>query len=352
VSDMVEQTTGPGTSDMGGTLPEVAVQTISDTVIEAVGLTKKYGQFTAVDSLDLTIRRGEIYGLLGPNGAGKTTTILMMLGLTEPTAGTVTVVGRDPARDPLSVKSIVGYLPDNVGFYPSMTGRQNLRYTASLNRIPRKEADERIEKLLAEVGLTEAADKRAGKYSRGMRQRLAVADALVKRPAILILDEPTIGIDPEGVRDLLAMLSRLRNDEGMTILLSSHLLHQVQEVCDRVGIFVGGHLIASGPVPELERQLAEASDLEFEVSAVTRDGTPVEGEPLERLIRSLKSLPEVEEVSRDGAMLVLRGKREIGADAARVVTEEGLLPVHLRRRGLSLDDIYDRYFREEGSGRV
>jgi ABC-type lipopolysaccharide export system ATPase subunit len=170
-------------------------------IIVATGLTKRYGTFTAVDGLDLTVRKGEIFGLLGPNGAGKTTTILMLLGLTEPTAGTVRVAGFDPVRDPLSVKAIVGYLPDNVGFYPHMTGRQNLLYTASLNRVPRKEAGERVDDLLDQVGLTDAADKRAGKYSRGMRQRLAVADALVKRPSILILDEPTIGIDPEGVRD-------------------------------------------------------------------------------------------------------------------------------------------------------
>ncbi|MBN1631662.1 MAG: ABC transporter ATP-binding protein [Thermoleophilia bacterium] len=318
-----------------------------DDVITAQGLTKKYGRFTAVDNLDLSVKQGEIFGLLGPNGAGKTTTILMLLGLTEPTSGSVTVAGHNPVRDPLSVKSRVGYLPDNVGFYPNMTGRQNLRYTASLNRISRKEAETRIDSLLAEVGLTDAAEKRAGKYSRGMRQRLAIADALVKQPSILILDEPTIGIDPEGVRDLLAMLARLREEEGMTILLSSHLLHQVQEVCDRVGIFVGGHLIAAGPVPELERQLAREDDLEFKVSAVTSEGLELDARALEGLGSALKALSDVDSVGVERGMFTVRARRDIRADVARTLADQKVLPVHLSQRGMSLDDIYDRYFREE-----
>lgn len=318
-------------------------------VIVASGLTKRYGEFTAVDDLDLEIRKGEIFGLLGPNGAGKTTTILMLLGLTEPTAGTVRVAGHDSVRDPLSVKSIVGYLPDNVGFYPNMSGRQNLRYTASLNRIPRKEAEERIETLLADVGLTDAADKRAGKYSRGMRQRLAVADALIKQPSVLILDEPTIGIDPEGVRDMLAMLARLKDEEGMTILLSSHLLHQVQEVCDRVGIFVGGHLIAAGPVPELERQLAQKGELEYEISAVSSDGRQVDGEAFERLTESLGALKGVTDVYLDRGILTIRSRSDVRTEVARLIVERDMLPVHLRQRGMTLDDIYERYFQEGAS---
>jgi ABC-2 type transport system ATP-binding protein len=325
-----------------------APESTPQAVITAAGLTKKYGDFTAVEGLDLAIREGEIFGLLGPNGAGKTTTILMLLGLTEPSSGTVRVAGFDPVRDPLSVKSIVGYLPDNVGFYPNMSGKQNLRYTASLNRLPRKEAEERIVALLEEVGLTEAADKRAGKYSRGMRQRLAIADALVKQPSILILDEPTIGIDPEGVRDLLAMLARLRG-EGMTILLSSHLLHQVQAVCDRVGIFVGGHLIASGPVDELEQQLAEANDIEVEIGVAKADGKETDNVTIERLLRAIGALPSVRQVRREGGLLVASCEGEIRPDVVRIIGQEGLIPLHLRVRGLSLDDIYDRYFREEAA---
>ena len=145
------------------------------------------------------------------------------------------------------MKSQVGYLPDDVGFYEDLTGTgQNLRYTAELNRLPRQAADERIDGLLDDVGLTDAADREVGGYSRGMRQRLGLADALVKDPSILILDEPTVNIDPEGVRELLLLVERLRTDQGVTVLLSSHLLHQVEQVCDRIGIFVKGRLVAVG----------------------------------------------------------------------------------------------------------
>ncbi len=305
-------------------------------LIVASGLTKRYGDFTAVDNLHLTIRRGEIFGLLGPNGAGKTTTILMLLGLTQPTAGTVRVMGQDPVRNPLGVK---------------VTGRQNLRYTASLNRLRGKEAEDLIGSLLEEVGLAHAADKRASTYSRGMRQRLAVADALVKRPSILILDEPTIGIDPEGVRDMLALLERLRDEEGMTILLSSHLLYQVQAICDRVGIFVGGRLIAAGPVAELEKQLARDDDTEIELTVLDSDGAPPSAERLARLAGSMQALDGVNEVRPSTEGLNIRGHRDVRPAVAGTVVAEGLLPVHMRQRGLSLDDIYDRYFREEVDAR-
>ncbi|MBC7340011.1 MAG: ABC transporter ATP-binding protein [Firmicutes bacterium] len=227
---------------------------MTDRVIVTMrGLTKRYGELVAVDHLDLDIYEGEVFGLLGPNGAGKTTTILMLLGLTEPSEGTVRVAGHDPTREPLAVKRLAGYLPDNVGFYEDMTGRENLRYTARLNRLPPAPAEERIAALLDSVGLGGDADRPVREYSRGMRQRLGLADALVKDPRLLILDEPTLGIDPEGVREVLALIVRLAREEKRTVLISSHLLHQIQEICDRVGIFVRGRLVDPGPisVPEL-----------------------------------------------------------------------------------------------------
>lgn len=226
---------------------------MAETVIETRGLVKRYGDFTAVDGLDLEVRAGEVFGLLGPNGAGKTTTILMLLGLTEPTAGSIRVLGHDPVREPIAVKRITGYLPDNVGFYDELTGRQNLIYTAELNGISRREAAPEIDRLLSRVGLAHAADTRVGAYSRGMRQRLGVADVLLKKPRVVIMDEPTLGLDPEGAREFLRLIRELA-DEGMTVLLSSHLLHQVQAVCDRVAIFVKGQMIACGPMEELAEQ--------------------------------------------------------------------------------------------------
>lgn len=212
-------------------------------IIETRDLTKKYGNKTAVNHLNLSVHEGEVFGLLGPNGAGKTTTILMLLGLTEPTGGQAVINGMDCTRNPIGVKSIVGYLPDNVGFYGDMTGRQNLRFTGRLNGIPEKELDARIDSLLERVGMTAAADQKTSTYSRGMRQRLGVADVLMKDPQVIIMDEPTLGIDPEGMRELLNLIWALSKEDGRTLMISSHQLYQVQQICDRVGISVNGNLV-------------------------------------------------------------------------------------------------------------
>ncbi len=219
--------------------------------IRTRGLTKQYGDLVAVDRLDLEVHAGEIFGLLGQNGAGKTTTILMLLGLTEPTAGEALVVGLDPVRNPLEVKRRVGYMPDSVGFYTDLTGRENLRYTTRLNRILAADAETTIDEVLEQVGLTDRADDLVDTYSRGMLQRLGIADALVKDPDILILDEPTTAIDPLGVVEILDLIRSLADDRGLAVLLSSHLLDQAQLICDRVGIFHRGRLVGRGTVPEL-----------------------------------------------------------------------------------------------------
>ena len=201
-------------------------------IIQMKGLTKAYGEKKAVDNLTLNIKKGEIFGLLGPNGAGKTTTTLMLLGLTEPTAGTAFIDGKNCTRDPIAVKQIVGYLPDSVGFYMDMTGRENLRFTGRLNGLGGKELEERIDILLEKVGMTRAADQKTGTYSRGMKQRLGVADVLIKDPKVIIMDEPTLGLDPEGMRELMTLIRQMAEEEGRTILISSHQLYQVQQVFD------------------------------------------------------------------------------------------------------------------------
>ena len=198
-----------------------------EAIIELTELTKN-GDTTAVDQLTLSVYRGEIFGLLGPNGAGKTTTILMLLGLCDPTAGKIKVCGIDPTFQPLLVKEKVGYLPDEVGFYENLSGLDNLLFTAALNRIPPSTARQRAQALLEQVGLTERAHTKVQTYSRGMKQRLGLADILLKEPEIIVLDEPTNGIDPEGVRELMALIKELSRERGMTVLLSSHHLYQVQ----------------------------------------------------------------------------------------------------------------------------
>ena len=223
-------------------------------IIEAEELTKKYGIQIAVNHLTLQIQPGEVFGFLGPNGAGKTTTLLMFLGLTEPTSGKVRVIGFDPTREPLRVKERVGYLPENVGFYDDMDARQNLRFIARLNRIPDGVSGKRIEELLRVVGLFEEGGKKVGTYSKGMRQRLGIAEVLIKEPKLIFLDEPTIGLDPDGTNRMLDLIHSLSREKNITIFLSSHLLDQVQRICDRVGIMIKGNLVAVGPIQELARK--------------------------------------------------------------------------------------------------
>ena len=223
-------------------------------IIEAEGLTKKYGSQIAVNNLTLQIKEGEVFGFLGPNGAGKTTTLLMFLGLTEPTSGKVRVIGFDSTREPLRVKEKVGYLPENVGFYDDMDARQNLRFIARLNRIPDKVSAKKIDELLQQVGLLEEAKKKVGTYSKGMRQRLGIAEVLIKDPKLIFLDEPTIGLDPDGTNRMLDLIHNLSREKNITIFLSSHLLDQVQRICDRVGIMIKGNLVAMGPIQELAKK--------------------------------------------------------------------------------------------------
>ncbi len=303
------------------------------TNIRTRGLTKVYGKHKVVDHLNLDIPDGEVFGLLGPNGAGKTTTILMLLGLIEPTSGEIEVVGQDPRRNPLEVKRTVGLLPDAVGFYDTMTGRENLRFTARLNDID--DTEERIDQLLEEVGLTYAADQLAGEYSRGMKQRLGLADALVKKPSVLILDEPTTAIDPEGVADILAMIRRLAVDDRVTILLSSHLLHQVQEVCDRVAIFVEGKVVAQGPPHELAANQTGPARVEFRF--IGDD---------EQAGSSLQEIGGVTDVTRGkipGSWIVSLEPASIGEVVTGLVGKD-LEISGIRRVDDDLDAIYRRYF--------
>jgi ABC-2 type transport system ATP-binding protein len=223
-------------------------------VIETEDLTKIYRQQMAVDHLTFTVNEGEIFGFLGPNGAGKTTTLLMLLGLTEPTSGRVRVMGIDPTREPIRVKSQIGYLQENMGFYVDLTARQMLGFIAQLNGIDRRTADQRIDAGLQVVGLADETEKKIGAFSRGMRQRLGIAELLIKDSRVAFLDEPTLGLDPDATNRIMTLIEELARDQKMTILLSSHQLHQVQKICHRVGIMIKGRMVANGPLDQLARE--------------------------------------------------------------------------------------------------
>ena len=304
-------------------------------VVEAQGLGKRYNGFQAVHNLDLTIDEGEIFGLLGPNGSGKTTTILMLLGLTEPTSGRVSICGYDPVRNPIAVKRRVGYLPENVGFYDDLTARENLRFVARLNGMRDRDSAAKIDELISLVGLEDAADRPVRTFSRGMRQRLGIADVLIKDPEFVILDEPTSGIDPEGAIKLLDMIVELRNSRGMTVMLSSHLLHQVQRICDRVGIMHRGGIVAKGTVGELGKGEEGQEQLELQVDEIT---------PL--LLSRLREIEGISAVEPDGDRIRLTCTQDVRAEVARTVVEHGASLLELRRPGLTLEEIYLRYFQE------
>jgi ABC-2 type transport system ATP-binding protein len=310
---------------------------MNDFVIEADGLTKRYNGAAAVDHVSFQVSRGEIFGLLGPNGAGKTTTILMLLGLTDLSEGEARVLGHDPKREPLAVKRRVGYLPDSVGFYDHLTAAENLRYTARLMGMREAEREERMAAALRRVELTEVADNRVGTFSRGMRQRLGLAEILMKEAALAILDEPTSGLDPQATLELLDMIRALKR-EGVSVLLSSHLLDRVQSVCDRVALFQAGKIVLIGTVAELGRQVL-GGGFAVEVEA--------QGPGLAERLKQVPGVTAVEQTGPDRVRLL--ADRDVRPEAAAAVVAAG---GQLRRLSVdepSLEMIYTRFFQQQGA---
>jgi len=312
---------------------------MSESVIEARNLTKRYDGTAVVKSISFSVARGEIFGLLGPNGAGKTTTILMLLGLSEISDGEARVLGHDPVRDPLAVKRRVGYLPDQVGFYDNLTATNNLRYTARLIGLEAEEREEKIKSSLAHVGLAEVADHRVGTFSRGMRQRLGVAEILMKEAEIAILDEPTSGLDPQATIELLDIIRNLKH-RNVSVLLSSHLLDRVQSVCDRVALFNDGNIALIGTVPELRHQVI-GGGFRVEVEA--------EGQGL---AEKLAAVPGVQKVEKLGPnRLRLASERDVRPEAAAAVVGAGGRLLRLSVEEPSLEVIYTEYFQSHEGAR-
>jgi len=309
---------------------------MSEVLIEARGLKKRYGATAAVDGIDLTVHRGEIFGLLGPNGAGKTTTILMLLGLTEADEGSISVCGADPTRDPITVKERVAYLPDMVGFYDNLSARANLRYTGRLAGIAEQELVGRIDGALSRVRLDSVADHKVGTYSRGMRQRLGLAEILMKRAQAAILDEPTNGLDPQSTFELLEMIRMLR-DEGMAIILSSHILDRVQAICDRVALFSRGRIAIEGSVRELAAQVL-GGGYTLQVDSDPHNGA------LAALLGAVEGVSRVQ-LEEPGRFRLL-ALRDVRDAVARAMVSAGAPILRLASIEPSLDEIYRRYFEE------
>ncbi len=304
-----------------------------DVVIRAEGLTKHYGATVAVDHVDLEVRAGEIVGILGPNGSGKTTTILMLLGLTEPTGGHAEVAGFDPLRDPLEVKRRVGYLPDQVGFYDGLSAHDNLAYTGRLAGLLRREIDERFAAALDRVGLGEVGRARVGTFSHGMRQRLGLAEILMKQPSVAILDEPTTALDPHSTQEFLEMIRGLKAD-GTAVLLSSHHLDQVQSVCDRVALFNRGRIALSGTVTELAGRVLGGGHV-IDVEA--------RGDGVAERLAAVPGIVRVQPLGGDRYRVDCQ--RELRAEIARRLAPEVEL-LGIQFAAPSLNEVYTRYFED------
>jgi len=308
----------------------------SEAAVRCDHLVKTFDTTRAVDDLSVGVGTGQIFGLLGPNGAGKTTTILMLLGLTEPASGSAQVFGFNSTREPLKVKRLTGYLPERLGFYDGLTARQNLRFIAWLNNMSDDEANTQIDQVLGAVGLTEVADTAVGKFSRGMKQRLGVADVLVKKPKLAILDEPTAGLDPKGINQILDLIAGLTK-MGTTVIMCSHRLYEVQRICQSIAILAGGKLVVEGTLDALGREaLAEGR---YRIEVETDGASP-------QLVEVIGKIKGVRNVEAEGNFLHITTDSDLRAAISKVVVDSGAALIQMKVREFSLDDIYKKYFKE------
>ena len=300
--------------------------------IRCEGLTKHYGAIAAVDGLNLVIEEGSIFGFLGPNGAGKTTTVRLLTGLSRPSRGKAWVMGEEVSLTSVSLRSKVGYLPEEPSFYNWMNGREFLIYVGELFHLPPRENKKRCDELLEFAGLSEAASRRIGGYSRGMRQRLGLAQALMNRPQVLFLDEPCSALDPIGRREVLDTILRLK--EEATVFMSTHILADVERICDVVGIIDRGRLVIEERTEELRDRFAKPIfelHLEGEAHSITR------------LLQSLPWVAKVEEEHRDNEAVlhirvsdVITAKREL----PKIIAESGLILLHYELMSPSLEEVF------------
>lgn len=307
----------------------------SQSVITVSDLTKFYGDFKALDSVSFAVEKGWIYGYLGPNGAGKTTTIRTMLGLLKPDQGEVAITGINPTKDPVQALQNLGYAPELPTLQTFFTGEQLLDFMGKMFGLGTQARRERIRQLLDLVGLKEWGDKRIGKYSKGMVQRLSVALALINDPAVLIMDEPTIGMDPEATahfRNLFANLSK----QGKTVFISSHLLDEIQRICSHVGMIAKGRMVFDGTIEKVLEAFTQQWVIEAELRRVT-----------DQMISALRKLDYVKEVKAEGNKLriELKEKKDLrGEISSEIFKRKGVL-LSLNLQKITLEDAYLRALR-------
>jgi ABC-2 type transport system ATP-binding protein len=303
------------------------------TAINIDGVTKRFGDELALEGLDLTVREGEVYGFLGPNGAGKSTTINLLLDFIRPTAGGVTVFGRDAQEGSLEIRERTGILPEGIELYDRLTGRQHVEFA-----IESKAADDDADELLSRVGIADATDKKAGGYSKGMAQRLTLATALVGEPDLLILDEPSTGLDPNGAREMREII-REENRRGATVFFSSHVLGQVEAICDRVGILRDGELIAEDTIAGLEDAVPDRTRLRVRLDRIPEDSAAA--------LSAVESIDGVSEVEAEGTTLVVSVADEAKTTVLRTIEEYDVTVEDFETDESSLEDLFVAYTAEE-----
>lgn len=267
---------------------------MNEFAVDAKGLTKCYGDLKAVDNVSFQVKKGSSFGLLGLNGAGKTTTFKMMVSLIRPDSGTAIVSGYDVVKDPMMVRSHIGYVAENPSFYTRMTTLETLRYISRLLDVPINDQNRRIDYVLGLVGLLNKKNALVGGYSRGMRHRLGLAQALLSEPQVLFLDEPTLGLDPLGAKNMRELILRLRQEQEVTVLMSSHVLPEVEAICDQVGIFDHGHLVAMDTIEHLRSTASDSMNIEL---------TLAETDP--QVVENLRKLPGINHIEAKGDRLYI-----------------------------------------------
>jgi ABC-2 type transport system ATP-binding protein len=300
-------------------------------VIETQSLTKKYDQKAVVTNLNLSIGEGEAFGFLGPNGAGKTTTIKMLMGLIQPTSGTGKVCGFDIVHQVLDVRRSCGVLPDPAGFYDNLTARRNLNFYGSLYGLKGKDLDDKVVSTLGMVGLSNAIDMKIGKFSKGMKQRFGLAQAIVHDPKVLIFDEPTAGIDPQGAEDYRNLVKELKS-RGKTIFMTSHILPEVEAVCDRIGIIVNGEMVICGCVDELVDQYTKRRGFQLKLRVKELD------EPHVR--ESLKPVSGISNIMKNDGFYLISSEADVSEDVSKAVCRASGVVTELEVYRPSLNEIF------------
>ncbi len=304
-------------------------------LIETFELTKMYGDLAAVDRLDMTVNEGEVFGFLGPNGAGKTTTILMLMGLSVPTSGTATVCGHDIVEESREVRRVASILPEYSSLYGDLTAEQNLDYVGRLNDMEKDEREEMIGELLETVGMAKWRDSKLEGFSRGMKQRVGIASTLMKSPDLVFFDEPTLGLDPVGTKEIRELILRLNRDEGLTVVMASHLLHEVQLTCSRVGIINHGRLVVTETIENLSRQMTGSEDrsVEFKLSEVPPG-----------LIKDLEAIEGVKSVTQENDRLHVYAGAGSDYEVSKTITGHGAVILLMRPKEYTLEEIFMRYY--------